>query len=98
MGYSPCGHKESDRTEQLHFHLLQVFDLWLPWCLYRASLVAWLVKNPPVMQETLIRFLGREEPLERDRLPTPVFLGFPGGSDSKESICNAEDLGSITGL
>ena len=23
--------------------------------------------------------------------------GFPGGSDSKESTCNAEDLGSIPG-
>ena len=23
---------------------------------------------------------------------------FPGGSDGKESACNAEDLGSITGL
>ena len=33
-----------------------------------------------------------------DRLPTPVFLGFPGGSDLKESACNAEDLGSIPGL
>ena len=29
--------------------------------------------------------------------PTPGFLGFPGGSDSKESICNAGDLGSILG-
>ena len=29
----------------------------------------------------------------RDRLPTPVFLGFPGGSDSKESACNVGDLG-----
>ena len=28
-------------------------------------------------------------------LPTPVFLGFPGGSDGKESACNAGDLGSI---
>ena len=28
----------------------------------------------------------------RDR---PVFLGFPGGSDGKESACNAGDLGSI---
>ena len=26
------------------------------------------------------------------RLPTPVFLGFPGGSESKESACNAADL------
>ena len=25
-------------------------------------------------------------------------LGFPGGSDGKESICNAGDLGSIPGL
>ena len=34
----------------------------------------------------------------RDRLPTPVFLGFPGGSDGKESLCNAQDLGLILGL
>ena len=25
-------------------------------------------------------------------------MGFTGGSDSKESACNAEDLGSIPGL
>ena len=25
-------------------------------------------------------------------------MGFPGGSDGKESACNAEDLGSIPGL
>ena len=29
----------------------------------------------------------------KDKLPTPVFLGFSGGSDSKKSTCNAEDLG-----
>ena len=28
----------------------------------------------------------------------PVFLGFPGGSDSKESTCSARDPGSIPGL
>ena len=33
-----------------------------------------------------------------DRLPTSVFLGFPGSSDSKESACNEGDLGSIPGL
>ena len=32
------------------------------------------------------------------RLPTLVFLGFPCGSDGKESTCNAGDLGLITGL
>ena len=26
-------------------------------------------------------------------LPTPVFLGFPGGSAAKESSCNEGDLG-----
>ena len=31
-------------------------------------------------------------------LPTPIFLGFPGGSDSKESTCNTGDLGSIPEL
>ena len=31
-------------------------------------------------------------------LLTPVFLGFPGGSDGKESACNAGDLHSIPGL
>ena len=37
-------------------------------------------------------------PWRRDRLPTPVFLGFPGGSDGKESACNVGDLVSIRGL
>ena len=51
-----------------------------------ASLIAELVKNPPAMQETLVWFLGWEDPLEkRDRLPTPIFLGFPCGSAGKES-------------
>ena len=31
-------------------------------------------------------------------LSTPVFLGFPAGSDGKESTCNVGDLGSIPGL
>ena len=29
-----------------------------------ASLIAQVVKNPPAMQESLVRFLGREDPLE----------------------------------
>ena len=33
-----------------------------------------------------------------DRLPIPVFLGFPCGSAGKESACNVGDLGSIPGL
>ena len=63
-----------------------------------ASLVAQLVKNLPAMQKILVQFLGWEECWRRDRLPTPVFLGFPCGSAGKESACNAEDLGSIPRL
>ena len=33
--------------------------------LLRASLIAQLVKNPPAMQQTLVQFLGREDPLEK---------------------------------
>ena len=30
-----------------------------------ASLIAQLLKNPPAMQETLVRFLAQEDPLEQ---------------------------------
>ena len=49
--------------------------MWL-----RASQVAQLVRNRPEA-ETLVPFLGQEVPLEK-RHPSPVFLGFSGGSDS----------------
>ena len=63
-----------------------------------ASLVAQVEKNVPAMQETPVRFLGREDHWRRDRLPTPVFLGFPSGSACKESSCNVGDWGLIPGL
>ena len=56
------------------------------------------IKNLPAMQETLVRFLDWEDSWKRDRVPTPVFLDFPGGSAGKESACKAEDLGLIPGL
>ena len=49
-----------------------------------ASLAVQMVKNSPAVLETWP--------------PTPVFLGFPSGSDSKESACNLEDLVLISGL
>ena len=70
----------------------------------RASLVAQLVKNPPAMPETLFdSWIGKIR-WRRDRLPTPVFLGFPCGSAGKESArddlgwINVVDLGWIPGL
>ena len=41
-----------------------------------TSLVTQLVKNPPAMWETWVWSLGWEDPLRRERLPTPVF--WPG--------------------
>ena len=34
----------------------------------------------------------------RDRLPAPVFLGFPCDSAGKEPTCNVGDMGSVPGL
>ena len=56
---------------------------------YLGSQVVQLVKNWPAIQETPVWFLMEKFPWRRDRLPTPVLLGLPGGSDSKEPICNA---------
>ena len=53
--WCPWGHKESDTTERLHFHY-EVFG---------ASLVAQMVKSLPAMREARVRFLGREDPLEK---------------------------------
>ena len=55
-----------------------------------ASLVAQLVKNPTAVWETWIQSLGGKIYCRRDRLPTPVFLGFPGSSGGKESDGNVE--------
>ena len=55
------------------------------------GLVAQSVKNPPAIQVGKI-------PWRRDRLPTPVFLGFPGSSVGEESAGNEGDLGFIPGL
>jgi len=41
------------------------------------------------MQETRFNTWVRKIPWRRDRLPTPVFLDFPVGSEGKESALNA---------
>ena len=58
---SPC---------QFYYLLLEV--LWFKW----ASLLAQLVKNLPAMRETWVQYLGWEDPLEKEWLPTLVF--WPG--------------------
>ena len=51
-------------------------------CLLQSKLMSWVGK---------IRW-------RRERLPTPVFLGFPCGSAGKESPHNAGDPASLPGL
>ena len=50
------------------------------------------------MQGTPVPSWVRKIPWRRDRLPTPVFLGFPSNSNGKEPACNMGDLDSIPGL
>ena len=60
--------------------------------------MAQLVKNPLGKRETLFDSWVGKILWRRVRLPTPVFLGVPGGSAGKEFACNAGDLGLIPGL
>ena len=48
---------------------------WFPGGPVEKNPMAQLVKNLPAMQETWVRSLGWEDPLEKgkERLPTPVF-------------------------
>ena len=70
----------------------------LRYVLRGASRVAQLVKNLPAMLGTPVYSWARNVCWRRDRLPTPVFLSFPGGSTGKEPTYNAGDLDSMPGL
>ena len=64
-----------------------------------TSLVAQMVKNLPTVWETQLQSLGSEDVLYRTFLYHYYYfltiLDFPGGSQNKESACNAGDLGLI---
>ena len=62
------------------------------------NMIAQLIKNPSAIRRPQFNSWVGKIPWRRDRLPTPVFLGFPGGSVGKESACSVGDLGSIPGL
>ena len=63
-----------------------------------ASLIIQLIKNPPVIQETLVWFLGWEDPLDKGQAIHASILGLPCGSAGKESVCSVGDHGSIPRL
>ena len=59
-------------------------DFDMPLGMSRASLVAQLEKNLPAMQAIQVRFLGLEDPLEKEMATTTVFL--PGESHGHWSL------------
>ena len=79
VGCRLWGHTESNTTEvtqqqqqalsRLWNQILQQYascgNLIVPSHLVGASLIAQLVKNPPAIQETLVQFLGQEDPVEK---------------------------------
>ena len=52
----------------------------------RASLMAQLVKNPPAMQETPVRFLGWEGALEKGRATHFSILAWRMGSMESQRV------------
>ena len=87
MGYSPRGRKDSDKSEQLH-HPMPTMETALS-LKVRGALI----------------FLPSFEPgnfhvlAECDNYcGNWTFLGFPGGSDGKESAFSAGELSLIPGL
>ena len=80
-GYSPWGRKESDPsevtlrtcTQEVWSTHLNKMSMILPW----ASLTAQWVKNLPAIQETLVRFLGRKDLLEKGKAIHSSILGLP---------------------
>ena len=47
-------------------------------CLVLDSLIAQLVKNLPVVQETWVRFLGQEDALQKEMAAHSNILAWPG--------------------
>ena len=106
VGCSPWGHQESDMTERLHFlfslscigegngNPLQCSCLEDP----RDGGAWWAAVYGVARSWTRLKRLSSsssKQQLSVNRLH--VILGFPGGSDGKETACNVGDLGSILG-
>ena len=79
------------RVEWLDKGKFEVLGYWFGWWLHGWKRICLQCRRPQFDS-----WVGKI-PWRRDRLSTPVFFGFPGGSDSEESICNEQDLGSILG-
>ena len=73
------GRRTRDQVSNIHWIIdkareIQRKHLLLLHC---ASFIAQLVKNLPAVQETPVRFLGQEDPLEKEQATHSSILGFP---------------------
>ena len=100
MGCSPWGPEESDTTERLHFH----FSLS---CIGEGDgnpLQCSCLENPrdrgalwPAVYGVVQSCIRLKRFSSSSNSTAAVHPGFAGGSDGKESACNAGDPGSILG-
>ena len=65
------------KLQKIHSTLKLHADFYVPMNIKRDSLIAQLVKNPPAMQETPVRFLGWEDLLEKGEATHSSILGLP---------------------
>ena len=63
-----------------------------------ASLIAQLVKNLPAMQETGVRSLGQEDPLEKGMAGYPLWYSCLENSMGRQELCNHRVTKSWTQL
>ena len=80
----PCGSAAKE--------LPAVWEIWVRSWGWEASLEKGKATHSSILAYVVAQ-IGR-----RDRLPTPVFLGYPCGSAGKELASNVGDLGWISGL
>ena len=86
---------------KLDRRLVVTHGWWAEGELWRSSkqkALGWCISSVSWLWRWVMRIYTWWVWWRRDRLPTPVFLGFPGGSEGKESAHNAGDLSSIPGL
>ena len=78
----------------IHFFWVytQKWNCWIIWSFDPVSLVAQVVKNLPAIQETQVRSLGQEDPLEKEMATHSSILAWkipwveePGGLQSMGS-------------
>ena len=74
-----------------HRHFLSFTGNCAVYPYIQGSLVAQMVKDLPIMQETWVRSLGWEDPRRRKWQPTPVFL--PGESHGQRSLAGYSPWG-----